>query len=62
VKRGDLIRHLESRGCQLHREGAKHSIYRNPAKRGAWTSIPRHSEIKDQLVRKVCKDLEVPPP
>ncbi len=59
MKRGDLIRHLESRGCQLHREGAKHSIYRNPAKRGAWTS---HSEIKDQLVRKVCKDLEVPPP
>ncbi|MEX1103915.1 MAG: type II toxin-antitoxin system HicA family toxin [Dehalococcoidia bacterium] len=62
VQRGDLVRYPQSSGCQLHREGAKHSIYRNPAKRGAWTSIPRHAEIKDHLVKKLCRDLEVPPP
>ena len=31
MNRGDLIRHLESHGCYLLREGGKHSIYINPA-------------------------------
>ena len=31
MKRHDLVRHLERHGCHLDREGANHSIYRNPA-------------------------------
>ncbi len=31
MKRRDLIRHLESRGCVLIREGHSHSIYENSA-------------------------------
>jgi predicted RNA binding protein YcfA (HicA-like mRNA interferase family) len=61
MKRLDLIRHLESHGCQLLREGGKHSIYINPANNQT-SSIPRHREINDFLVRKICRDLGVPEP
>jgi len=61
MNRGDLIRHLESHGCYLLREGGKHSIYINPANNQT-TSIPRHREIKKFLVRKICRDLGIPSP
>ena len=58
MKRKDLLRHLKSHGCLLHREGGKHSIYWNPADRKT-SSIPRHTEIQDFLARKICKDLGI---
>jgi mRNA interferase HicA len=58
VKTNNLIRHLESHGCYLHREGGNHSIYVNSLNRKI-TSVPRHRETKNNLVRKICKDLEV---
>jgi predicted RNA binding protein YcfA (HicA-like mRNA interferase family) len=61
VKRRDLIRHLEANGCHLLREGDSHSVYWNPAARKVST-VPRHREINDGLVRKLCRDLEVPLP
>jgi predicted RNA binding protein YcfA (HicA-like mRNA interferase family) len=61
VKRRDLIRHLEANGCHLLREGGSHSVYWNPAARKVST-VPRHREINDGLVRKLCRDLEVPLP
>jgi mRNA interferase HicA len=61
VKRRDLIRHLEHHGCELLREGGNHSIYVN-RKAGRTSSVPRHSEINNDLARKICKDLEVPEP
>jgi mRNA interferase HicA len=61
VKRVDLIRHLESHGCRLLREGGSHSVYVNAAVRRTST-VPRHREIDDFLVRKICRDLDVPPP
>ena len=61
MKRADLIRHLKSHGCQLLREGSKHSIYTNPANNQT-SSIPRHREINDFLARKICRDLGVPEP
>ncbi len=61
MKRTDLIRHLNANGCVLVREGAKHTIYKNPAN-GAFTSIPRHTEVKKNLVYKICDDLGVPRP
>lgn len=61
MKRFDLIRHLEQHGCVLFREGANHSVYLNPATRKTST-VPRHREINDFLARKICKDLQIPPP
>ncbi|TAJ93916.1 MAG: type II toxin-antitoxin system HicA family toxin [Gammaproteobacteria bacterium] len=61
MKRRDLIRYLESAGCHFLREGGRHSWWHNPVlnKRSA---IPRHRDINDQLVHKICRDLGVNPP
>jgi mRNA interferase HicA len=61
VKRIDLVRHLERHGCDFLREGGSHSVYVNRGSRKSST-IPRHREIDDFLVRKICKDLEIPNP
>jgi predicted RNA binding protein YcfA (HicA-like mRNA interferase family) len=61
LKRRDLIRHLEAHGVLLLREGAKHSVYVNPAANRA-TTVPQHGEINDHLARKICRDLEIPVP
>jgi len=61
MKRTDLLRHLREQGCALRREGAKHSIYENPAT-GQRSAVPRHTEIKDLLARKICRDLNVSEP
>jgi mRNA interferase HicA len=61
VKRRELLRHLEQHGCELLREGANHSIYVNrPAAKTS--SVPRHTELNNDLARKICKDLGVPLP
>lgn len=61
MKRVDLVRHLETHGCEFLREGGRHTIYVNrPAQRS--TSIPRHREINNLLARKICRDLQVPEP
>ena len=31
MKRQELVRRLEASGCELHRHGKRHDIYRNPA-------------------------------
>jgi predicted RNA binding protein YcfA (HicA-like mRNA interferase family) len=61
VKRVDLVRHLEAKGCSLLREGANHSVYVNRAARKVST-VPRHREINEHLVRKICRDLEIAGP
>lgn len=61
MKRRELIRHLEQHGCELLREGARHSMYVNRAARKA-SAVPRHNEINDHLARKICRDLDVAPP
>jgi mRNA interferase HicA len=60
MKRDELLEYLRNQGCELLREGGKHSWWYNPVmnKRSA---IPHHSEIKEILVRKICKDLGVEP-
>ena len=61
MKRIDLIRHLESHGCQFLREGRNHTIYVNsPAKKVS--AVPRHREVLEFTARKICKDLQVPQP
>ena len=58
MKRRDLVRHLESNGCEVQREGGRHTVYVNRANRKVST-VPRHREINDHLARKICRDLEV---
>ncbi|HEX9961643.1 MAG TPA: type II toxin-antitoxin system HicA family toxin [Pyrinomonadaceae bacterium] len=60
MKRKDLIRYLHSQGCELLREGANHSWWRNPAQNKR-SAVPRHTEVNDNLVKKICKDLGIPP-
>jgi len=61
VKRRHLVRHLTQHGCELLREGANHSVYVNKDAQRIST-VPRHREVNDILARKICRDLEVPPP
>jgi predicted RNA binding protein YcfA (HicA-like mRNA interferase family) len=61
VKRRDLIEHLEEHGCQFLREGREHTVYVNRPKRKTST-VPRHREVDEFLARKICRDLDVPPP
>ncbi|RLS30108.1 MAG: type II toxin-antitoxin system HicA family toxin [Planctomycetota bacterium] len=61
MKRVDLIRHLESQGCQLLREGGNHSLYFNPINNQT-SAVPRHREVNDFLARKVCRDLGISQP
>ena len=61
MRRRELIRHLLRYGCELRREGARHSVYVNRSERKVST-VPRHSEIDEFLARKICRDLGVPEP
>ena len=58
MKRKDLIKHLRRSGCFLKREGASHSLWVNP-NNGHMEAIPRHVEIPDKLVSKICKCLAI---
>ena len=61
MKRRDLLRHLEAYGYKKVREGAKHTIYRNPAT-GRSTTVPRHTEVDDYTARAICRALGIPEP
>ncbi len=61
MKRTELLKHLREQKCVFIREGRRHSWWLNPAQNRR-SSVPRHSEIRDQLARKICKDLGVPFP
>ena len=61
MKRQDLIQHLVAHGCYLLREGAKHSVYVNPANNQT-SAVPRHREVNDFLARKICRDLGISEP
>jgi len=61
VKRRELIRHLNTNGCRLVREGANHSWWENPALNRR-SAVPRHTEINRFLARKICRDLGIEEP
>ncbi|MCX6010273.1 MAG: type II toxin-antitoxin system HicA family toxin [Chloroflexi bacterium] len=58
MKRRDFLGHLRKEGCILHREGAKHSVFLNPAN-GHLATVPRHREIEIRLAKKVCRQLDI---
>ncbi len=61
MKRRAFIAHLHMCNCHLVREGNKHSIYGDKIS-GARTTVPRHQELRDILVKKICRDLGISPP
>ena len=56
MKRRELERRLRMVGCYLKREGGNHSLWINP-RTGVIEAIPRHSEIKEPLARKILRNL-----
>ncbi|NTU42859.1 MAG: type II toxin-antitoxin system HicA family toxin [Nitrospirales bacterium] len=60
MKKNELLKHLREQGCELIREGGRHSWWGN-ASQNRRSSVPRHSEINDDLARKICKDLGIKP-
>jgi mRNA interferase HicA len=61
LKRRELIRHIEKNGVEFLREGANHTVYVNP-KENKVSTVPRHREIDEYLVKRICKDLGIPQP
>ena len=56
MKRRDLERQLRIAGCYLKREGSSHSLWINP-KNGVTEAVPRHTEVKEPLAKKILKNL-----
>jgi mRNA interferase HicA len=60
MKRDALLRYLRQHGCELIREGGRHSWWGN-SQTNRRSAVPRHTEIVDLLALKICKDLGIPP-
>ncbi|MCX6162309.1 MAG: type II toxin-antitoxin system HicA family toxin [Ignavibacteriae bacterium] len=58
MKRKEFVKMIEKQKCTLYREGGNHSIFHNTVNNKI-SSVPRHSEIKDLLCKKICKDLGI---
>jgi len=56
-----LVRHLRRLGCEVIREGAKHSIFLNPQNRQT-APVPRHAEIDWRVACEICRELGIEPP
>ncbi len=61
VPRNEPISLLREYGCELLREGAKHSLDVNRASHKTST-MPRHLEIKNRTAIKICRRLGVSDP
>jgi predicted RNA binding protein YcfA (HicA-like mRNA interferase family) len=61
MKRRDFEEYLRKNNCEVRREGGRHTVYVNSTNRRTST-LPRHKEIREELVSKICKDLDIPNP
>ena len=61
MKRKALVSHLAKHGCELVREGGNHSWWGNRVTNRR-SAVPRHAEVNDLLVKKICKDLGIAEP
>lgn len=61
MKRRALLDHLKANGCEFLREGSRHTMYVN-REAGRSSAVPRHAEITNNMVRKICRDLGVTSP
>ncbi len=58
MKRKQFIKYLNKHGCQLLRHGSNHDIFVN-IKNGRKQPVPRHNEIDNDLIKHICKYLEI---
>lgn len=56
MKKRQFEKHLRRQGCSLLRQGKRHEWWGNDLT-GAFSAVPRHSEVQDQLAEKICRDL-----
>jgi len=56
MKRKAFIKMLKKNGWWLVREGGDHSVYTNGS---ASESVPRHTELDDDLIRAIIKRREL---
>jgi len=61
MKRIAFLRHLKDHDCDLLREGSRHSWFVCHST-GLRSAVPRHTEVNDILILKICKDLGIPKP
>lgn len=61
MKRSELMRHLAQNGCEILKEGKRHTHVVN-TKTGALSSVPRHNDLKRETARSVCRDLGIAVP
>jgi mRNA interferase HicA len=61
VRLSAFERHLLDVGCEILREGARHTIWVNRL-RDLRAPVPRHREIPFGTVRAICRQLGVNPP
>jgi len=61
VKREEFLRYLNEYGCVVKREGARHTIICN-INNGVLETLPRHKEIDNVLIKKICRRLKIPVP
>jgi len=61
VKRNQFVKHLKACNCEIYGEGARHSKVRNK-ETGKKSTVPRHTEIDNDLAKDICKQLGIPKP
>ena len=49
----------QKHGCELVREGRKHSIWNN-VELNLSAAVPRYTEIANQLAKAICEELGIP--
>ncbi len=59
MNRTRLVKFIEKNGCIFVLEGGNHTLFRNISN-GKISTVPRHPDIKENLCRKICKDLGIP--
>jgi len=55
------MRYLRRNACFVVREGGKHTLVES-SKNGRRETVPRHSEIDNILVKKICSRLQIGKP
>ncbi|MGI8412414.1 MAG: type II toxin-antitoxin system HicA family toxin [Solirubrobacteraceae bacterium] len=61
MRRRELERHLADHGCEVLREGSRHTIWRHP-RSDLRAPVSRHREVPTGTARAICRQLAVPPP
>ena len=60
MKRRDFIKELKRAGCKLRSHGAKHDLYVGPNSTYP-VSVPRHTELSNDLCKEIRKELGLTP-